>query len=57
MKNLIGYNQYIQSLERAAVGGLCFHHIEQCIYITDSTRKLLGVWNLEIGQPEKEISV
>lgn len=57
MKNLMGYNQYIQSLERTAVGGLCFHHIEQFIYITDSTRKLLGVWNLEVGQPEKEPSL
>lgn len=53
MKNLINYNQYVQSLEGTAVGGLCFHHIEQCIYITDSSRKLLGIWNLETGQPEK----
>lgn len=53
MKNLKDYNKFVQSLENIAVGGMIFHHIENFIYITDSTRKLIGIWNLTKGLQEK----
>lgn len=51
MKNPKAYNLFVQSLEQLAQGGLLFHHIEKCIYITDSTRKLLGIWDTDAGKP------
>jgi hypothetical protein len=49
MKNILEYNAYIQTLEAQAKGGLFFHHINQQIYITDFSNRLLGIWDLELG--------
>lgn len=49
MKNLHAYNKYVQSLEKRASGGLFFHRINEQIYITDFTHKLLGIWDLMEG--------
>ena len=49
MKNLHAYNKYVQSLEMRASGGLFFHRINEQIYITDFTHRLLGVWDLTEG--------
>lgn len=57
MKNLENYNHYVQSLEKIADGGMFFHRIENYIYITDSTRKLLGVWDLMVGEAQKTSSL
>ncbi len=51
MKNLTQYNKFIQSLELKATGGLFFHRINEQIYITDYTHRLLGIWELDPGQP------
>lgn len=51
MKNLSEYNHFIQSLEAKANGGLFFHRINQQIYITDYSHKLLGIWQLDPGHP------
>lgn len=53
MKNPQAYNQFIQSLELDAKGHLFFHRIEDDIYITDQTHRLLGIWDLENGTPRK----
>lgn len=49
MKNLHAYNKYVQSLESKASSGLFFHQINEQIYITDFTHKLLGIWDLIEG--------
>lgn len=51
MKNLTEYNKYVQTLETKAQGGLFFHRINEQIYITDFTHKLLGIWELNPGHP------
>lgn len=51
MKNLHDYNKYVQTLEKRASGGLFFHRINEQIYITDFTHKLLGIWDLLHGLP------
>ncbi len=50
MKNLIEYNEFIQTLENKAIGGLFFHHIDQQIYVTDYSHKLLAIWDITRGQ-------
>jgi hypothetical protein len=49
MRNLQGYNEYIQSLEIDVKGCLFYHRIQDQIYITDATHKLLGIWDLKTG--------
>ncbi|MBS0287924.1 MAG: hypothetical protein JSR17_11545 [Proteobacteria bacterium] len=51
MKNLSEYNKFVQTLELKAQGGLFFHRINEQIYITDYTHKLLGIWELDPGHP------
>ncbi|MCS5711223.1 hypothetical protein [Candidatus Berkiella aquae] len=49
MKNLYAYNKFLQALEKRSSGGLFFHRINEQIYITDFTHKLLGIWDLMEG--------
>ncbi|MGD9593012.1 MAG: hypothetical protein AB7V32_10870 [Candidatus Berkiella sp.] len=49
MKNLKKYNEFVQSLELKAQGGLFFHRINEQIYITDYSHRLLGIWELDPG--------
>ncbi len=51
MKNLGDYNKFVQSLESRTNNGLFFHRINDQIYITDFTHKLLGIWELNPGKP------
>ncbi len=51
MKNLAQYNKFVQSLELKAKGGLFFHRINEQIYITDYSHRLVGIWELDPGQP------
>lgn len=51
MKNPGAYNRFIESLELQGQGGLLYHRIDHFIYITNAQHKLLGVWNLETGEP------
>ena len=51
MKNLSDYNKFVQSLESKTKNGLFFHRINDQIYITDFTHKLLGIWELNPGEP------
>ena len=51
MKNLQEYNRFVQTLEIRSQGGLFFHRINEQIYITDFTHKLLGIWELYPGHP------
>lgn len=50
MKNIQGYNQFVQALEKKAQCGLFFHRINTHIYVTDYNHKLLGIWDLPNGQ-------
>lgn len=54
MKNGREYNQFVQSLENKAEGNLVFHNIENNVYITDHTRKLVGIWDLTNGSIQQE---
>jgi hypothetical protein len=49
MKNIQGYNQFVQALEKTAGSGLFFHRINTQIYITDYNNRLLGIWDLPQG--------
>jgi hypothetical protein len=51
MKNLSDYNKFVQSLESKTNNGLFFHRINDQIYITDFTHKLLGIWEINPGAP------
>lgn len=55
MKNAKAYNIFVQSLEKNASGGLFFHRIEEKIYITDHTHRLLGIWDLATGNQAQPV--
>ena len=54
MKNGREYNKFVQNLENKTDGNLVFHNIENDIYVTDHTRKLLGIWDLDKGLVKSE---